>query len=116
MLDEHFFRNQSGRLVAALVRQFGIENLTLAEDVTQEAFCRAIGTWPLRGVPNEPAAWLMQTARRCAIDVIRKKQTASRLEDQLSLNHALSFENSSNAEETAGPGALNDDLLRMMFA
>ena len=51
-LGDHFFRRESGRLVAALTHLFGVHNLALAEDVVQDAFCRALEVWKLRGVPN----------------------------------------------------------------
>ena len=54
-LSEHLFRRESGRLVAALARIFGVHNLALAEDVVQDAFCRALEVWKVRGVPENPA-------------------------------------------------------------
>ena len=52
---EHLFRHESGRMVAALTRIFGVHNLALAEDVVQDAFCRALEVWSFRGVPENPA-------------------------------------------------------------
>ena len=52
--SEHLFRRESGRLVAALTRIFGVHNLALAEDVVQDAFCRALEVWKVRGVPENP--------------------------------------------------------------
>ena len=74
--DEHLFRRESGRMVAALTRIFGVHNLAMAEDVVQEAFCRAIEVWRFRGVPENPPAWLMATAKNCALDVLRRERTA----------------------------------------
>ena len=62
-MEEHLFRRESGRLVAALTRLFGVHNLALAEDVVQDAFCRALEVWKVRGVPDNPSAWLMTTAQ-----------------------------------------------------
>jgi len=75
-LNEHLFRRESGRMVAALTRIFGVHNLTLAEDVVQEAFCRAVEVWKLRGVPENPSAWLKATAKNCALDALRRERTA----------------------------------------
>ena len=75
-LDEHLFRRESGRLVAALTRIFGVHNLALAEDVVQDAFCRALEVWKVRGVPDNPSAWLMATAKNRALDVVRRERTA----------------------------------------
>ena len=62
-LSEHLFRREAGRLVASLTRIFGVHNLALAEDVVQDAFCRALEVWKVRGVPDNPSAWLMAVAR-----------------------------------------------------
>src|SRR6476646_3413092 len=75
-LDEHLFRRESGRMVAALTRIFGLHNLALAEDVAQDAFCRALEVWKVRGVPEHPAAWLMAVAKHRALDVVRRERTA----------------------------------------
>src|SRR6266700_3477461 len=75
-LSEHLFRRESGRLVAALTRLFGVHNLALAEDVVQDAFCRALEVWKVRGIPDNPAAWLMTTAKHRALDVVRRERTA----------------------------------------
>jgi len=75
-LDEHLFRRESGRMVAALTRIFGVHNLALAEDVVQDSFCRALEVWKFRGMPDNPSAWLMATAKNRALDVLRRERTA----------------------------------------
>ena len=75
-LDEQLFRRESGRLVSALTRIFGVHNLALAEDVAQDAFMRALEVWKTRGRPDNPAAWLMTTAKNRALDVIRRERSA----------------------------------------
>src|ERR1700747_3413515 len=65
-LSEHLFRHESGRLVAALTRIFGVHNLALAEDVVQDAFCRALEVWEVKGNPDKPRA----------LDIVRREQTA----------------------------------------
>src|SRR5215831_2456649 len=74
--SEHLFRHQAGRMVAALTRIFGVHNIALAEDVVQDAFCRALEVWKFRGMPESPAAWLMATAKNRALDVLRRERTA----------------------------------------
>jgi len=66
------FREERGRLLAALVRRFG--DLDLAEEVTSEAIEAALAHWPAAGVPPKPGAWLMTTARRKAVDRLRRDQ------------------------------------------
>ena len=75
-LEEHLFRRESGRMIAALTRIFGVHNLALAEDVVQDAFCKALEVWKVRGLPDNPSAWLMTTAKNRALDVIRRDRTA----------------------------------------
>ncbi|WP_027499947.1 RNA polymerase sigma factor [Rhodococcus sp. UNC363MFTsu5.1] len=72
------FREERGRLLASLVRRFG--DLDLAEEVTSEAIEAALVHWPVDGVPARPGAWLMTTARRRAVDRLRRDQAyAARL-------------------------------------
>src|SRR6478609_3852706 len=78
-LGDHLFRREAGRLVAALTRVFGVHALALAEDVVQDAFCRALEVWKVRGVPENPSAWLMTAARNRALDVLRRERTARTL-------------------------------------
>jgi RNA polymerase sigma-70 factor (ECF subfamily) len=103
-------------MVSALTRIFGIHNLTLAEDVVQDAFCRALELWPFKGVPENPAAWLMASARNRAIDVLRRERTARRFAPELT--HLLDSEWTMvpTVEAQLGPDAIHDDLLRMMFS
>lgn len=75
---EQVFREERGRLLAALSRRFG--DLDLAEEVTSEAIEIALEKWPVDGVPPKPGAWLMTTARRKAVDRLRRDKTyAARL-------------------------------------
>ena len=75
MIDpsDHLFRREAGRLVATLTRIFGVHNLALAEDVVQDAFCRALEVWKFRGVPENPSAWLMATAKHRVLDILRRE-------------------------------------------
>ncbi len=74
--SEHLFRHEAGRMVATLTRIFGVHNLGLAEDVVQDAFCRALEVWKFRGMPENPSGWLMTTAKNRALDVLRRERTA----------------------------------------
>src|ERR1043166_6729461 len=71
---EHLFRHEWGKMVAILTRIFGVENMSLAEDVVQEALSRALQTWPFYGVPENPAAWIMRASRNLALDVVRRQK------------------------------------------
>ncbi|WP_020476022.1 RNA polymerase sigma factor [Zavarzinella formosa] len=77
-LVEHFFRHESGRLVAVLTRSLGVRRLDLVEDVVQAALTQALETWSRRGVPEDPAGWLYRTARNLAIDALRRERIHDR--------------------------------------
>src|SRR5579871_5467282 len=115
-LDEHLFRRESGRLVAALVRIFGVHNLALAEDVVQDAFCRALEVWKVAGVPDNPAAWLMTTAKRRALDVIRREHTARTFAPELSRRLESEWTLTPTIEESFAGHVVRDEQLRMMFS
>ena len=75
-LTDHLFRHEAGKLVSVLTGIFGINRLQLAEDMVQESLVRALRTWPYTGVPKNPAAWLTQTAKNLALDLIRREKAA----------------------------------------
>ena len=114
--SDRLFREDAGRMVAALTRLFGLHNLALAEDVVQDAFCRALEVWKLRGVPENPSAWLMKTAKNRALDLLRRERTARTFVPDLW--HVLQTEwAAANAvEEVFEPTTLADEQLRMMFS
>src|SRR5580698_9527707 len=68
---EEIFRREAGRVLATLIRLLG--DFDLAEEARQEAFAAAIEQWPLRGLPDNPSAWLISTGRNKAIDRIRRE-------------------------------------------
>lgn len=113
---DHLFRRESGRLVAALVRVFGVHNLALAEDVVQDALCRALEVWKLRGMPENPSAWLMTTAKNQAVDVLRRERTARTFAPELSWLLESEWTFAPAIEQAFGPHAIQDDELRMMFS
>ena len=110
---EHLFRHEWGKMVAILTRIFGVENLTLAEDVVQEALVRALQTWPFYGVPQNPSAWIMRTSRNLALDVVRRTKTFREKEPELVRlldRPAPAPDSTTLLEEEIG-----DDRLRMIF-
>ena len=115
-LDDHLFRREAGRMVAALTRIFGVHNLALAEDVVQDAFCRALEVWKFRGVPDNPSAWLMATAKNRALDVLRRERTARTFAPELGRLLESEWTLAPVVEELFGANAINDDQLRMMFS
>jgi RNA polymerase sigma factor (sigma-70 family) len=115
-LDEHLFRRESGRLVAALTRIFGVQNLALAEDVVQDAFCRALEVWKMRGVPDNPSAWLMATAKHRALDVVRRERTSRTFAPELGRLLETEWTLAPVVEEAFATDTIRDEQLRMMFS
>ena len=115
-LSDHLFRRESGRMVAAVTRIFGFQNLALAEDVVQEAFIRAVEVWKFRGVPENPSAWLMMTAKNCALDAMRKQRTARTFAPELSRYLQSEWTLAPAINEMFGENVVKDDSLRMMIS
>jgi len=113
-LVEHLFRHESAKMVATLTRIFGIEHWNLAEDVVQEALARALETWPYRGVPENPSAWIMRASRNLALDVIRREKVLRGKEPEIA---RLIESSGSSAPEAVifSENEIADDRLRMMF-
>jgi RNA polymerase sigma-70 factor (ECF subfamily) len=82
-LVEHLFRHQAGQMLAVLTHAFGLENLDLAEEVVQEALVQALRQWPFQGIPDNPEAWLVRAARNKALDVLRRRASFHRKEQEL---------------------------------
>ncbi len=114
--SEHLFRQESGRIVAALSRISGLDNIGFAEDVMQDVFCRALEVWKLRGVPHNPSAWLMKAARNRAIDVLRRERRARNLVPELGRLLSSEWTMVATVDAMFGTRAINDDQLRMMFS
>ena len=115
-IEDHLFRREAGRMIAVLTRVFGVHNLALAEDVVQDAFCRALEVWKLRGAPDNPSAWLMAIAKRRAIDVLRRERTARTFAPELGRLLDSEWTLVPVVDELFCPPEVDDGLLRMMFS
>jgi RNA polymerase sigma-70 factor, ECF subfamily len=101
------YRSDWGRIVAALIRVAG--DFDVAEEAAQEAFAAAVDQWPTVGVPDSPAAWILQTARHKAIDRIRRR---ARLEEKLKTLPQPSLTQSAPDFDSV---EIPDDRLRLIF-
>jgi RNA polymerase sigma factor (sigma-70 family) len=115
-LHEHLFRHEAGRMTASLTRLFGVQNLALVEDVVQDAFCRALEIWKLRGVPANPSAWLMTTARNRALDVIRRERTARTFAPEVTRLLETEWTAAAVVTEAFSGDVVLAEQLRMMFS
>lgn len=106
---ETVFRLESPRVVAAAARV--VRDVGIAEELAQDALVAALEQWPRDGVPDKPGAWLTTTARRRAVDLVRRRETYTRKLAELGrdLDTVQPF------EEPADPDDIDDDLLRLVF-
>jgi RNA polymerase sigma-70 factor (ECF subfamily) len=108
---ERVFREESGRIIASLIRACG--DFDVAEEAMQDAFAVALDRWPREGIPDNPAAWITTTARRKAIDRLRREQV---LAGKLALLQAETVAASpEDREMTTDVDELPDDRLRLIF-
>lgn len=103
-------------MTASLTRLFGVQNLALAEDVVQDAFCRALEVWKVRGVPPNPSAWLMTTARNRALDVIRRERTARTFAPEVTRLLETEWTAAAVVDEAFSGDVVLGEQLRMMFS
>lgn len=102
---ETTFREEHGRVIAALISQFG--DFTLAEDALQDALVNALERWKVEGVPRNPGAWLTAVAKRRAIDRLRRTSTQER--------NAVILDSDAEDEAETEMDAIPDDRLKLMF-
>jgi RNA polymerase sigma factor (sigma-70 family) len=107
------WRIESAKLIAGLTRI--VRDVGVAEDLAQDALVAALDQWPESGVPNNPGAWLMQTAKRRAIDAMRRGSMQDRKHEQI--GHELETKQESVVAELdeALDDNVGDDLLRLIF-
>src|SRR6266478_5426736 len=107
---EQLYREDFGRILATLIRLLG--DFDLAEEAAQEAFTAAVVQWPREGVPRNPLAWIVGTARHKAIDRIRRE---GRLNDNRQEILRLELESSADSPVADMDRAVPDERLRLIF-
>ena len=107
------WRIESARLIAGLTRLVG--DVGQAEDLAQDALVAALERWPTTGVPDNPGAWLMTTARHRAVDLLRRRSMLDRKHQLLGHELAERQEQEVPALEAALDNPVGDDLLRLIF-
>jgi RNA polymerase sigma-70 factor (ECF subfamily) len=110
---EAVWRIESAKLIAGLVR-IG-RDIGIAEDLAHDALVAALEHWPATGVPENPGAWLMATARRRGIDRLRRQKMLDRTHEQLGRETDARQAAAVADFETAVDDDIGDDLLRLMF-
>ena len=107
------WRIESAKLIAGLTRI--VRDVGLAEDLAQDALVAAIEQWPESGVPNNPGAWLMATAKHRAIDHLRRGTRLDRKHEQIALELEAEQERAVTDLDAALDDHVGDDLLRLVF-
>ena len=109
---ESVFRQESGRIIASLIRASG--SFDRAEEALQEAFAAALASWPGTGIPQNPGAWVMSVAHRKLVDAVRKDQTRRAKQDSLNYETAIA---GAAPDEDIERTAMHfpDDRLRLIF-
>jgi RNA polymerase sigma-70 factor (ECF subfamily) len=107
---ERAFREEGPAVLATLIRHVG--DIGLAEDALQDAFAAAVATWPRDGVPASPGAWITTTARRKAIDRLRRERGIA---DRVERLRVLAQRDAAAAPEEPEASAVTDDRLRLVF-
>lgn len=105
------FRQEYARVVASVLRI--ARDIDLAEEIVQEAFEQALERWPRTGTPDRPGAWLLTTARRRAIDRLRRSRLADAKADALAYEQALAA--GDEIPDVTDPETIADDRLRLVF-
>ena len=102
------FRHEAGRMAAVLTRMLGTRYLDDVDDIVQDTLVKALEVWKIKGLPDNPSAWLYKVARNRAIDILRQRK------------HALKLDYAEHIEEEPLPmdweKSIDDSVLRMMFA
>ncbi|MFF2374292.1 RNA polymerase sigma factor [Streptomyces xiamenensis] len=106
---EAAYRIESPRVIAAAARI--VRDVGIAEEIAQDALVAALEQWPESGVPDKPGAWLTATARRRAIDLVRRKETYARKLAEV----GRSLEDTTPPPDPPDPENIDDDLLRLIF-
>jgi RNA polymerase sigma-70 factor (ECF subfamily) len=112
-LVDRLFREEQSRAVATLIRVLG--DFDLAEEAVQDAFIAALETWPARGVPDNPGAWITTTARNRAIDRLRRRTRLSEKLETLGREATESALRSIDPEPAEEAMHIADDRLRLIF-
>src|SRR3954454_16847753 len=110
---ETVFRIERARLIAGLARMG--RDVSLAEELAQDACVTALSEWPKSGVPDNPGAWLMAAAKRRAIDAARRSRMLARKHEEIGRDQEGACDTAVEDIEAAMDDDVGDELLGLMF-
>jgi len=111
-LIPHLFRTEFRRITSVLCKVFGIEHLEIAEDIASETFLAALETWPYKGVPPNPTAWLYSVAKNKAKNYFKRNHVKEKISDEVT----YLFTEIGNIEVDLTEKNITDSQLQMLFA
>jgi predicted RNA polymerase sigma factor len=112
-LIPHLFRTEFGRITAVLCKLFGFENISIAEDITSETFLAALDSWPYKGIPENPQAWLYTVAKNKAKNILTRNQLFNqKISPAVEAEHTTEYV----MEIDLTDRNINDSQLQMLFA
>jgi len=114
-LLDHLFRHESGKLVSALTRIFGSDNLDLAEDVVQDSLIEAIKHWTLKGIPENPTGWLYRVSKNKAINIINREKHKRKFAAEFARHLKPDTTTEQTLNHYFSEQEIADDQLRMIF-
>jgi RNA polymerase sigma factor (sigma-70 family) len=116
-LVTHLFRHEAGKMTAVLTKLFGLPNVEIAEDIVQETLIAALETWKIKGIPDNPRAWLYKVAKNRTLDVLKRQQ---HFQKNISPNITFTLENEEKTQTQLDAffleNEIQDALLRTLFA
>ena len=112
-LIPHLFRTEYRKIVAVLGKRFGFDQVEIAEDIAADTFLAATQSWPYKGLPPNPAAWLYNVAKNKAKNYLQRNTV---FEDKVSAELKNSSPDFSEMDIDLSPQNINDSQLQMMFA
>lgn len=115
-LVTHLFRHESGKMAAVLTRLLGFQSLDLAEDIVQDTLLKAMRVWKIKGIPENPSAWLYTVAKRKAIDAIRQQHVHQQHQTEMSKALQSEWTLSPTVHHLFLDNEIEDSQLRMIFA
>ncbi|MCB0701785.1 MAG: sigma-70 family RNA polymerase sigma factor [Candidatus Kapaibacterium sp.] len=113
---DHLFRHESGKMISVIARIIGYDKVDEAEDIVQDTLLKAMQTWSIKGVPDNPEAWLYSVAKNKAIDEIRKNKNKVKYESEVSCLLYTDMSLIPTIDKMFLDNEIEDSQLRMIFA
>ncbi|MGN6495105.1 MAG: RNA polymerase sigma factor [Agriterribacter sp.] len=115
-LVDHLFRHESGKMISALTRLLGFQNLESAQDIVQDTLLQAMNSWSYGNIPDQPAAWMYKVAKNKAIDILRREKKFRDIAPAYAWLIQSEWALASTVNTLFQEKEIQDSQLRVMFA